>query len=129
MKRAIAALAAIVLVAPGALAQSAGLTGEWSGEGFQVGPGGFQSQWSMRLEFVSRKSVMVEYPSLGCTGELTLLKGDRVQAEYLEKITSGPCIDGGRVFVRRAGGKLMWAWLSDYGADASAVLYPSDLVS
>lgn len=131
MKRVLLALSALVLLAPVAHSQSAGLTGEWSGEGFQVGPGGPQSQWSIRLEFVNRKTADIEYPDLGCKGELKLLKGDRHQAEYTETITSGPCINGGRVVVRRAGGRLMWFWYGepDIGVDASAVLYPSDLMS
>jgi hypothetical protein len=130
MRRIAAALVTLCLLAPAASAED-GLAGEWSGEGFQVGPGGYQSQWTIRLEFRNARTADVAYPSLGCTGELKLLKGDRQQAEYRETITSGTCFNGGRVIMRRVGDRVMWFWFGepDTGVDASAVLYPSDLVS
>jgi len=130
MKRIAGAIAAICLAAQPAMAEGE-LAGEWSGEGFQVGPAGYQSQWTIRLDFENVKIANIAYPSLGCTGRLKLVRGDKRQAEYKETITSGGCLDGGRVIMRRVGDRIMWFWYGepDIGVDASAVLYPSDLVS
>ncbi len=119
------------LAAPASSEPVRGMRGEWSGLGFQVGPDGYQDQWTIELDLDGRKEARIAYPSLGCTGVLKLLKGDSRQAEYSETITSGPCVDGGRIIVRRAEGRMSWFWYSpsDPGVDASAVLYPSGLVS
>ena len=111
------------------------VAGEWSGEGFQVGPTGYQSHWTVEIELAGRGGA-IAYPSLGCTGALTLVRGSArsERAEYAERITSGACLDGGRVVVEARAGRLFWFWYAPpgsegVGSDASAVLYPAGLIS
>jgi hypothetical protein len=127
VRRLAAGLLALALAAP-AGAQTASPDGAWEGMGFQVDHEGFQSSWMIRLE-LSGRTGLISYPDLGCEGRLKRVSSARGEAEFAETISSGPCVDGGRVVVKRAGGRLFWFWYGAGGIDASAVLYPADRIS
>ena len=105
--------------------------GVWKGTGLQVGSGGAQSTWTIQLTVNQHGKSQIEYPSLGCKGELTQIANGVEGFEYNERITSGPCIDKGRIVAKQRSGRVFWFWYQPGGgeADASAVLYKDELVS
>lgn len=123
------ALAAIALTSP-AFAQAPS-DGVWKGTGLQVGHGGVQSTWTIRMTVVQGGKSEIEYPSLGCKGVLTQVANGLEGFEFNERITEGPCIDRGRIVAKQRLGRVFWFWYMPGGgdADASAVLYRDDLLS
>jgi hypothetical protein len=125
----VAACAATALAQP-ASAQAPS-DGVWKGTGMQVGAGGVQSTWSIRFTVNQSGKSEIEYPSLGCKGELTQVANGVEGFEYNERITSGSCISQGRIVAKQRSGRVFWFWYQPGGgdADASAVLYKDDLIS
>jgi hypothetical protein len=124
----ILALAAAAFASP-ALAQSPA-DGIWKGTGLQVGRDGVQSTWTIRMTVRQHGKSEIEYPSLGCKGELTQIANGVEGFEYNERITEGAnCIDRGRIVAKQRSGRVFWFWYQPGGgdADASAVLYRDDL--
>jgi hypothetical protein len=134
LRAAVFALAAAMLaapaLAPSALAQ-APADGVWKGTGLQVGADGVQSTWTIRMTIRQHGRSEIEYPSLGCKGELTQIANGVEGFEFNERITDGKenCIDRGRIVVKQRSGRVFWFWYMPGGgpADASAVLYRDDL--
>jgi hypothetical protein len=127
LRTALLALAAIAIASP-ALAQ-APADGVWKGTGLQVGRGGVQSTWTIRMTIRQGGKSEIEYPSLDCRGVLTQAANGVQGFEFNERITEGACIDHGRIVARQRAGKVFWFWYLPGGedADASAVLYRDDL--
>jgi hypothetical protein len=125
----VAACAATALAQP-AHAQ-APADGIWKGTGLQVAHAGAQSTWTIKLTVDQHGKSLIEYPSLGCKGELTQIANGVEGFEYNEKITSGPCINRGRIVAKQRSNRVFWFWYQPGGgeADASAVLYRDELVS
>lgn len=123
----IVALAAAILAAP-AFAQ-APADGVWSGTGLQVGSDGVQSTWTIRMTIRQHGKSEIEYPSLGCKGELTQIANGVEGFEFNERMTEGNCIDRGRIVAKQRSGRVFWFWYMPGGgpADASAVLYRDEL--
>jgi len=120
--RTILTLATALALAAPASAQIAGTV--WTGTGYQVGPEGPQSYWSISLDVQSGKTSRIEYPSLACKAVLHELKRSGDEIEFREEITEGDCVTGGTVNVRYRDNRVFWFWSKPAsGADASAVLY------
>ncbi len=96
----------------------------WHGTGLQVDPGGVQSTWTIELTINKDSSGKISYPSLGCESVLHWVASGGNAIIFLEEITEGDCIDGGRIEVKVQNGRLFWFWTKPgVEADASAVLY------
>ena len=123
------ALAAIAFASP-AFAQ-APANGVWKGTGLQVGQGGVQSTWTIRMTVVQGGKSEIEYPSLGCKGVLTQVANGLEGFEFNERITEGDCVDRGRIVAKQRLGRVFWFWYLPGGGDidASAVLYRDELFS
>lgn len=123
------ALAAMACVSP-AFAQAPS-DGVWKGTGLQVGRSGVQSTWTIRMTVRQSGKSEIEYPSLGCKGELSQVANGVEGFEFIERITEGPCIDHGRIVAKQRSSRVFWFWYLPGGgdADASAVLYRDDLVA
>jgi hypothetical protein len=118
----------ILAIAAAPAPAHAQVSGEWRGIGLQVDRQGAQSSWtiSMRIDDAASR---IDYPSLGCKGVLHEVRRSSGEIEFREEITTGDCIDGGRLLVRLMDGRLWWYWHDRLErADASAVLYRSDAV-
>jgi hypothetical protein len=120
-------IGAILLAAAPAIAQPghiSPMSGDWRGIGFQVGPNGIQSSWDIELAIKQDLSGVIAYPSLGCKGSLHRSASTSSQILFIEKITEGNCIDGGRISATLENGRIFWFWTQrGSSADASAVLY------
>jgi hypothetical protein len=125
-----AAWLALAASAPSASAQ-APADGVWTGTGLQVGADGVQSTWTIRMTIRQHGKSEIEYPSLGCKGELAQIANGVEGFEFNEHITEGKgaCIDRGRIVAKQRSGRVFWFWYMPGGgpADASAVLYRDDL--
>ena len=120
--RIIPAIAAAIAFAGPASAQIP--SGAWTGTGYQVGPDGPQSTWSIVLDIHADITNRIDYPSLGCKAVLHALERSHDEIEFREEITEGNCITGGTVNVRYRDNRVFWFWSKpSSGADASAVLY------
>lgn len=73
--------------------------GSWTGTGFQSNTNG---TWSINCYADSRDNYyIIEYPSLTCGGQWTVLNVEFHKIEFVEAIKHGRdrCIDGGRVVI------------------------------
>lgn len=122
--RALTGLALAGLTLAGLPAHAQGMIGSWRGVGLQVDSGVVQTTWDIRLTIRADITSRIDYPSLGCKGELRELSRRADMIEFEERITSGNCIDRGRLVVLLRADRLSWFWSKQgAGADASAVLY------
>jgi hypothetical protein len=94
--------------------------------GFQPGAGD-ASQWSIELHLhreaaVGRRLGTIEYPSLGCGGEL-IREPDRDGAMVaIERLTVNPddvCVDGGTIVLRILGEGLDYRWYERSGVEGA----------
>ena len=123
MLRTLLILALIAVAAPA----HAQMAGDWRGVGLQVGREGAQSSWTISMRVSGDGLSRIEYPSLSCKATLHEVRRLPAEIEFREEITTGDCIDGGRLVVRPMDGRLWWYWHDAEGrADASAVLYRKD---
>ena len=100
------------------------LLGDWSGVGYQVNGAGPQDDWTILLEIRAGLTSHIEYPSLGCTGDLLQLSASSEEIEFREQITEGDCITRGRIIVRYRDNRVLWFWHAPKSTDsASAVLF------
>jgi hypothetical protein len=119
-----------ILAATLALPAGAQVAGTWRGVGLQAGPDGAQQTWDIVMTVRGDGAGEISYPSLGCTGRLTEVARSARETEFRETITSGPCIDGGRIAARPHEGRVFWFWSKPADqVDASAVLYRGDQVA
>lgn len=87
--------------------------GAWEGMGSQDN----DSTWSIRLN-IRRETFIVEYPSLKCGGELSLLEQGEHYMSFKEKITDGRlnCVDGGTIVIQETGqDQLKYEWFYPNG--------------
>ena len=89
----------------------------WYGDGIQNS----SATWSIAVDF--DKST-ISYPSIPCEGTLTLLSETENKIEYKEHITSGKCVDNGKVVIERThSDNLDFTWYhSDGRLDGSGSL-------
>ena len=76
-------------------AQNMGLfEGTWVGQGYQLNN---NEAWSIQLT-VAGENIIIDYPSLSCSGKLTKIKTDKNKLYLSEKLTlANTCIDNGKV--------------------------------
>jgi len=121
---------ALAMAAPAQAQPLPSMAGAWHGTGLQVGPEGVQSSWTIQLSMTATGTAEITYPSLGCSSVLHRVTAAPNEVLFREEITQGACIDGGHISVIAKNGRLFWFWTSPgTPADASAVLYPDNLVS
>jgi hypothetical protein len=48
----------------------------------------------------------VNYPSLGCSGDLILISSNGDNYEFREHITSGDCVDGIRIVIKKVSNRV-----------------------
>jgi hypothetical protein len=121
---------ALAMSAPAQAQRSHAIAGDWHGTGLQVGPEGVQSSWTIQLSITAAGAAEIAYPQLGCKSVLHRVTAAPNETVFREEITQGDCIDGGHISVMAKNGRLFWFWTSPgTPADASAVLYPDNLVS
>lgn len=104
------------------------VTGRWEGIGHQYDD---DSDWEivMRLHAtapIGERIGTIEYPSLGCTGELLRTRERAGTFTVQERLLENPeerCIDGGTIQFRRRPSGLDWRWFDAEGNEgASSVL-------
>jgi hypothetical protein len=118
------AAAGMVLAALPAQAES--MIGAWKGVGLQVHPDGWQETWDIRITIRADITSRIEYPSLGCKGELKEVSRKSDAIEFEEHIASGAglCEDRGRLLVTLRDGRMSFFWWKPgTSMDASAVLH------
>lgn len=127
MIRTLAVLCLLLLLAPGATAQS-WLSGTWIGIGYQTDD---NSTWAMKLTITppknGRRKFSIDYPSLNCGGRWKLLKTSQHKLVFREQLSFGQerCANNGRVWLERVNRKQVLYWYSNQGTrqiTASAVL-------
>ena len=101
----------LALAAAGLASTASGQTlkGHWSGLVDQTGPGAQKDRYVATLVLDGPAGAM-DYPTLGCGGQVTFVSRSGDTSVYRESITHGPCIDGGAISVRPATGGLVWSW-------------------
>jgi hypothetical protein len=123
-------LAALSLSAHGAFAADMrpllAEAGLWQGVGVQLGG----ENWSVQVQLGPEVS-MIDYPTLGCSGEWQYLKQDANGLQAIEAITNGAdvCVTGGVVKLEfLSEDMLSYTWLDASGRPAAkAVLIPGML--
>lgn len=96
--------------------------GAWEGRGVETNP---PSEWTIAATITGGQPVgglvgTIAYPSLDCTGTLTLRAAAPNALEVGEHITAGPCEDGGIVTLTpQRDGSLRYDWRKD-GIGATA---------
>jgi hypothetical protein len=116
-------VAAAVLALGGCMPAMSGGTGlptaffgSWEGRGAQSDQPG---DWSIAATIMGGQPVgglvgTIEYPSLDCSGTLTLRVAAAGALELQERITSGECVDGGIVTLTPLDdGRLRYDWRKD----------------
>ncbi len=77
------------------------LEGTWSGEGDQ--PDALtQTKWKVNFSYEPATGILkVDYPSLGCGGEWTLVSSDNASATFTENLSYGfdKCMNGCKVII------------------------------
>lgn len=98
------------------------LYGKWSGIVQQFGPGDYKGSYFAEITLEGNSGKM-NYPTLGCGGELSFENEKEGIVSYREHISYGQkkCIDGGLIAVRPSGDSLQWAWNGPQ-ATASGIL-------
>jgi hypothetical protein len=116
-----AAAAVVVLVLGGCMPAFGGsrtalptaFFGSWEGRGSQSDQPG---DWSIAATLTGGQPVgglvgTIAYPSLSCSGTLTLRAASASRLELEERITSGPCVDGGIITLTALDdGSLRYDW-------------------
>ncbi len=101
--------------------------GAWEGSGSQTDPPG---EWTIAARIMGGQPVgglvgTISYPSLNCTGTLTLIAASSTGLELGEHIATGPCEDGGIITLTPLqDGRLRYDWHKEGipGATAQGML-------
>ena len=111
----------VLLVNPGFALAIENLSGIWTGSGFQDNG----ATWTIKFSITEGKYI-IDYPSIPCSGFLTLLSQSGNEYIFKEKITlfKQNCIDNGKVIIHIVDtNTLNWQWLYPNGkAGASTTL-------
>lgn len=97
-------MASLVLVVSAAQpAWSVDLNGTWTGTLDQVPAGPQGSAYTVVLSVPALDKSSVDYPTLKCGGNLSLVSSDDSGATFREKITRGceTCEDGGIILIKK----------------------------
>src|SRR5262249_15794069 len=93
---------------------------------------GIEETWDILLTIRPGTKSRIDYPSLNCMSELTVLARTPSEIEFREDVINGDCITGGRISARLVEKRIFWFWHMPGGqfpADASAVVYPNDEIA
>jgi len=99
----------------------------WIGTGYQADA---ETTWTIEMRIrrdapVGDKLGTIEYPSLGCAGDL-IRQPDRgpelVAVEHLTVNPDNACVDGGTIVLRDAGDALDWRWSYANGEQAATAM-------
>lgn len=123
---------AAILALTSASPAEAQMAGVWHGVGTQVDPGGVEETWEIHMTIRPGRASSIDYPTIKCSGDLTVVSSSPSEIEFSEAITQGDCITHGRIVARLRDQKIFWSWYVPGGKlaiDASAVLYPNDHVA
>jgi hypothetical protein len=120
----LAILALFALGTPAAFAQEESIIGQWAGLVLQNEP---SETYPVTLTINADGSGRIDYPMLGCGGDLTRERRNGDVIYFRERITYGDhCITNGTVGVYPRGRRLIWFWTGEGssfpGMSASAVL-------
>jgi hypothetical protein len=100
--------------------------GLWQGVGVQLGG----ENWSLQVK-LGREVSMIEYPTLGCSGEWQYLRQSAGELSAIEVITNGAdiCMTGGLVRLEALEEDMLsYVWLDAAGKPAAkAVLIPGQV--
>jgi hypothetical protein len=102
------------------------VAGRWVGHGFQYNN---NTSWDidMSIGVDGRVAGTIDYPGVGCSGELVHLRNEGPVLVVREQLTRNPgniCVDGGTIrMVMRADAAMDWRWYYEGGNEgASAVM-------
>ena len=95
----------------------------WTGTGYQPDAG----RWTIEMRInraarVHERLGTIEYPSLGCSGELIRDLDRGVTIVAIEKLLVNPdgaCVDGGTIVLRDDGETLDWRWYYTNGTQGA----------
>lgn len=99
--------------------------GQWQGTGTQTNP---TLQWPISMTLIAGRwgdiVGTVDYPSLGCSSQLTLVaagaSNGKLIASLTEHVTSGTCVDGGTFsLVNDLSGTMTFGWRSPDGSSTA----------
>jgi hypothetical protein len=87
------------------------IVGVWRGQGYQVVTDATASHWPIEMT-IRDGAGTIEYPSLGCGGDLARVSQVGTSTQYRETITHGSnCLSGAAIIVDYLDGKLTWTWI------------------
>ena len=91
------------------------LQGVWEGSAYQPNT---TSNWTIKTT-IANNQASIDYPSLRCGGDLTLLKRTANQMQFRETLTYGKstCVDNGKtVITQNATNTATFEWFDDEGS-------------
>ena len=91
------------------------LQGIWEGSAYQKND---DSHWTIKATITPNQS-KIDYPSLKCGGDLTLLKRTATQMQFRETLTYGKstCVDNGKIVItQNATNTATFEWFDDEGS-------------
>ena len=126
MRRLVATVCLFFSLAVAVCPQSKGrawLNGSWEGTGYQMDT---NTTWTMSFR-ARGKRILIEYPSLNCSGTWRLVRADSRRAIFRERITvgRGGCVDQGVVTIERLNGNQIayrFSYAGTSQVSASAIL-------
>lgn len=116
MKSAILLFLVAFFISPVFAQHNPDFNGVWCGKGYQVTDG---QSWPVQIT-ISEGKYLINYPSLDCSGKLTVVKSSRHQLVLKEDINSSNCFDNGKVILeKKNSNELLFKWYFQDGAPGS----------